>query len=69
MKSEKLYQRITKLIQKQGFKELKLDPVIETKYIRVWKCFQIRKGFVFENVFKFEKSFKFENIFRFENTI
>ena len=34
MKSEKLYQRITKLIQKQGFKELKLDPVIETKYIR-----------------------------------
>ena len=34
MKSEKLYQKITKLIQKQGFKELKLDPVIETKYIR-----------------------------------
>ena len=34
MKSEKLYQRITKLIQKQGFKELKLDPVIETKYVR-----------------------------------
>ena len=34
MKSEKLYQKITKLIQKQGFKELKLDNVIETKYVK-----------------------------------
>lgn len=34
MKSEKLYQKITKFIQNQGFKELKLNPVIETKYIR-----------------------------------
>ena len=34
MKSEKFYQKITKFIQNQGFKELKLNPVIEIKYIR-----------------------------------
>ena len=34
MKSKKLYQTINKFIQNKGFKELKLNPVIETKYIR-----------------------------------
>ena len=44
MQSQKFYQRITKLIQNQGFKELKLNPVIETKYIRDQK---LKKIFIY----------------------
>ena len=52
MKSEKLYQKINKFIQNKGFKELKLNPVIETKYIRDQKL----KKYLF--TFRDEKSNK-----------